>query len=127
MTTTPKLGIPLISSQQAQPEVTHNTAVAMLQALALGAIAIQNAPPGAPADGDTYIIGTAGSGAWAGKSNKIATFLGGWIYIPGVDSNGAAIAMGVAQTGLTIYLRSTGGQMTWSGAYWYATNEATSV
>lgn len=126
MTTTPKLGLPMISSQQNQPEVTHNAAIVMLQALALGAIAIQNAPPGAPDDGDTYIVGAAGSGQWLGQDNKIATFLGGWIFIPGVDSDGAGIDMGADQEGLTLYLRSEGGLVSWDGSSWSATSPASS-
>lgn len=126
MTTSPKLGIPFIAAGQASPEVTHNTALIMLQALALGAIDQQNAPPGSPAEGDTYIVGTAGSGAWAGHSNKIATFFGGWVFIPGVDSDGTPLAMGANQEGLTIYLQSEGGQVTWNGAHWYGTALASS-
>jgi hypothetical protein len=126
MTTTPYLGIPLISSQQLQPEVTHNTAIMIMQALSLGAIAKQNAPPGAPADGDCYIIGSAGSGAWAGKSNKIAIYYGGWIFCPGVDSEGVNLPMGANQRGLTIFLRSADGLVTWDGAHWYGTDPASS-
>lgn len=126
MTTSARLGIPFISNQQNAPEITHNTAVVMLQALALGAIALQDAPPGSPADGDTYIVGTAGSGAWAGESNKVATYLGGWLFIPGFDSDGAAIPMGAAQDGLTLFLQSEGGLMTWNGSHWYASAPAVS-
>lgn len=126
MTTTPNLGIPLISSQQAQPEVTHNTAVIMLQALLLGAIAKQNGPPVSPGDGDTYIVGSAGSGAWAGHNNAIAIYFGGWNFIPGRDDDGIIIPMGAAQRGLTIYLRSEHGLVTWDGAHWYGTDPASS-
>jgi hypothetical protein len=122
----PGLGLPLISSQQASPEVTHNTALLMIQALTLGAIAKQNAPPGSPADGDTYIVGTAGSGAWAGHNNAVAIFYGGWIFIPGPDSDGVTIPMGAAQRGLTIYLRSEHGLVSWDGAHWYGTDPASS-
>jgi hypothetical protein len=127
MTTTGKLGIPLISSQQNQPEVTHNTAVAMLQALSLGAIALQNAPPGGPSEGDSYIVGDTPTGAWAARANKIATYFAGtWVYIPGNDSNGTPITMGAAQAGLTIYLESELGLVTWDGAHWYGTTPASS-
>lgn len=115
MTTTPYLGVPFISSQQAQPEVTHNTAVIMLQALALGAQALQDAPPGSPADGDTYIVGDAPTGLWAGQANKIAIFLGGWVFIPGLDSDGAEIDMGDDQVGLSVWLQSEGAFYVWLG------------
>lgn len=126
MTTTAKLGLELISSQQAQPEVTHNTAIVKIQALMLGAIARQNAPPGSPADCDCYIVGAAGSGAWAGHNNAIAIYFGGWLFVPGVDSDGVTIAMGAAQRGLTIFLRSEDGLVTWDGAHWYGTDPASS-
>ncbi len=127
MTTTAILGIPLIDSQQAQPEVTHNTAVVMLQAIALGAIRRTNNPPGSPADGDTYIVGSTPTGAWAGKANKIATrFDGAWVFVPGVDSNGTNIPMGVSQIGLTVFSQEEGGLVSWSGAAWYGTDPALS-
>lgn len=121
MTTTPKLGIPLISSQQNQPEVTHNAAIIVIQAMIGGAIDQQNAPPGAPDDGDTYIIGSVPTGAWVGHANKIATFLGGWVYLPGVDSDGLEIAMGADQEGLSIYNQALNGFVTWDGAAWGST------
>lgn len=31
-----------------------------------------NAPPGSPADGDAYVVGTSPTGAWAAKNNQIA-------------------------------------------------------
>lgn len=43
---------------------------------------VQNAPPGAPAAGDVHIVGTAGAGAWAAQSNKIAMYVdGGWTFM----------------------------------------------
>lgn len=127
MTTTAILGIPLIDSQQDQPDVTHNTAIVMLQALALGAIRRTNNPPGAPASGDTYIVGAVPTGAWIGKANKVATrFDGAWVFIPGVNSSGSNISMGVAQVGLTIFSQEEGGLVSWSGAAWYGTDPALS-
>lgn len=126
MTTSPNLGIPLLSQSQAQPEVIVNQAIMMMQALSLGAIAKQNSPPGGPADGDTYIVGAAGTGAWAGHNNAIAIFFGGWIFVPGRDDDGVIIPMGAAQRGLTIFLRSEDGLVTWDGAHWYGTDPASS-
>lgn len=116
MTTSPNLGFPFISAQQAQPEVTHNNAIMMLQAINGGAIAKQNAPPGSPASGDCYVVGTAGSGLWTGHNNQIAIFFGTWLFVPGVTSAGAIIAMGAAQKGLTVAI--AGVPNTWSGTAW---------
>ena len=38
------------------------------------AMARQDAPPASPVDGDTYIVGTAPTGAWAGQANRIARY-----------------------------------------------------
>lgn len=41
----------------------------------------QNAPPGSPAVGDIWIVGPAGTGAWAAKNNQIAAYGStGWSY-----------------------------------------------
>ena len=42
---------------------------------------ILNDPPGAPSEGDRYLLDTAPTGAWAGNAGKIATYNGtGWDY-----------------------------------------------
>lgn len=33
---------------------------------------LTNTPPASPADGDTYIVGAAPTGAWAGKAGSVA-------------------------------------------------------
>lgn len=127
MTTTAILGIPLIDSQQDQPDVTHNQAIVMLQALALGVIRKTNNPPGSPQDGDNYIVGGAPTGAWGGKNHKIATYFDGvWLFIPGVDSNGTNIPMDDNQIGLTVYSQEEGGLVSWSGGGWFITDPALS-
>lgn len=41
----------------------------------------QSAPPGSPAQGARYVVKSAGSGAWAGQSNKLASYFGtAWIF-----------------------------------------------
>lgn len=120
MTTSTKLGVPYIASSQASPEVPHNLALYMLEAMVRGAKALQNAPPGGtPADGDVYIVGTAGSGAWAGKNNCIAVYVSNaWRFVPGFDSDGAQIAMGADQEGMRIWNQATDELMRWTGAAW---------
>lgn len=36
-----------------------------------------NTPPATPADGDRHLIGTAPTGAWAGRANALAVYRGG--------------------------------------------------
>lgn len=119
MTTSNILGLPFIATQQAQPEVTHNKALVMIQALLQGAVALQNAPPGVPGEGDLYIVGTAPTGAWATHANHLAVWYGGaWLFVPGFDSTGTAISMGTAQEGLTVYRQDTNALVVWDGAAW---------
>lgn len=40
-----------------------------------------SAPPGSPATGATYIIGSSPSGAWAGRANQVAVWTGSaWAF-----------------------------------------------
>jgi hypothetical protein len=44
-------------------------------------LSIINTPPGSPVSGDTYLVGTAGTGAWSGHNNQIATWNGSsWTF-----------------------------------------------
>jgi hypothetical protein len=83
VTTTPRLALPYILAQQAQKEVTHAAALNRLDAL-VQPIVQQiglNTPPGAPADGQCWIVGTAPAGAWAGQANRLAQRIGGaWVF-----------------------------------------------
>lgn len=124
MSTSPKWGLSLIAAQQAQPEVTHNQAVMLLQALLGGVLAQQNAPPVGPVDGDCYLVGTAGSGAWAGRNNKIAMYYGGWIFVPGLTSAGVIIPIGTDHEGLEVYNQATDTRLRWSGTAWAAVSSA---
>jgi hypothetical protein len=81
--TTPNLALPEIAPNQAQKHVTHNEALAMLDALVLLAVADRDlaAPPGAPADGDRYIVAAGASGDWTGQTGKVAQRLdGAWVF-----------------------------------------------
>jgi hypothetical protein len=44
------------------------------------------APPGSPADGDTYVVATGGTGAWATQDGAIASYMAGaWYFFRPVD------------------------------------------
>lgn len=120
MTTSPDLGIPFIDQQQAQPEVTHNEALLLLQALTNGVVDRGiNAPPGSPATGDAYIIGSAPTGAWAGRANCVTIWSGtAWDFIPGEDSSGTPITMGARQEGMRVWVRDENNLYIWSGIAW---------
>lgn len=80
--TTPNLSLPELAASQSQPHTTINAALRRLDALVqLTVTSISNAPPGSPADGDRYIVGTSPSGVWIGHDNEIAAFIGtAWVY-----------------------------------------------
>jgi hypothetical protein len=84
MTQTTHLALPFIEAAQAQKHVTHNEALALIDALTQLSVLARNvtSPPATPAEGDRLLIGAGATGAFAGKSNQIATFLaGGWSFL----------------------------------------------
>ena len=84
MTQTTHLALPFLDAAQAQKHVTHNEALALIDALTQLSVSARNVttPPATPAEGDRLLIGAGATGAFAGKSNQIATFLaGGWSFL----------------------------------------------
>lgn len=122
MSTSADLGISYIAGQQAQPEITHNTALNQIQILQTGVISVAlNTPPGSPVEGDTYILGASPTGAWAGRANCLAGYFGtAWVFVPGNDSSGTPIAMGVRHEGLKVYSKADNALYVWNGSAWAA-------
>jgi hypothetical protein len=84
MTDTPHLALPLLAAAQAQKHVTHNEALALLDALVHLAVKERDrtAPPGSPIEGDRYLVGPGATGAFAGQNGKLALFdLGSWRFL----------------------------------------------
>jgi hypothetical protein len=85
MSETTNLALPLIAAAQAQKHVTHNEALLVVDALLNCAVLDKDlaAPPGAPSDGQRWIVGPAPTGAWAGKEGQIAAWQDGvWRFYP---------------------------------------------
>ncbi len=83
MSTTSRLSLPYIAPQQAQKQVTYNEAMAALDQLVQPAVKsrVTTAPPGSPAEGDTYIVAPSATGGWAGQDGKFAAWLSGaWSF-----------------------------------------------
>ncbi len=81
--TTDHYALPLLQVAQAQKEVTHNEAIAGLDALVH--LAVETAtlaiPPVAPVIGQAWIVAAAASGSWAGHAGDIASYgTAGWRY-----------------------------------------------
>lgn len=76
MTDTPNLGLPFIEGGQAKKHVTHNEALRILDAAIQIAVLdiTRTAPPASPAEGQRHVVAAAAIGAWAGKSQSIATW-----------------------------------------------------
>jgi len=106
LTATPILGIPLMAEGALQKEVLYNEAVLILDAAFAGVVIDQNnTPPVTPADGDVHIVGTAPTGAWAGKANDLALYYNGWIFITPPQR-------------MQVYNLATPGFWSWNGTAW---------
>ncbi|MBG0810594.1 DUF2793 domain-containing protein [Methylosinus sp. H3A] len=83
MTETIHLALPRIDAAQAQKHVTHNEALALLDAMTqLAVIEKRTFPPTAPAEGDRYLVIATATGAFAGKEQNVAVRLaGGWVFL----------------------------------------------
>jgi len=68
---------------QAQKHVTHNEAIRELDAIVQLSVLDQNlaTPPGAPSNGNRYIVAATATGAWATHETEIAAFQDAtWIF-----------------------------------------------
>lgn len=84
MIVTPRLSLPLLAAGQAQKHVTHNDALARLDALIqLGVESrTQTQPPASPGELSAYIVPAGATGAFAGRTDQIALFEdGGWTFL----------------------------------------------
>lgn len=79
---TKRLSLPYIISSQAQKEVTHNEGLNKLDAFVTPVVAdIADSPPGSPASGELYIVGSSPSGDFSGHANQLAQYqTGGWVF-----------------------------------------------
>lgn len=75
--------IPFVPENTIDPAAGLNEAINTIDALVqLLVVSVgTNAPPGSPAVGARYIVGTSPTGAWSGQSNKLARWLDGtWSF-----------------------------------------------
>lgn len=85
MQSTPRLSLPLIQPGQAQKHITHNEALIRLDMMSAVSVISDSLsePPENPADGDSYCVGNAPTGAWAGLVGQIVMWIGTqWNHLP---------------------------------------------
>lgn len=84
MVATSRLGLPLIVAGQAQKEVAHNEALALIDGC-LAPCVEQRAlasPPSSPVAGRCYLVAAGAGGAWAGRTDQLAIATeGGWRFV----------------------------------------------
>jgi len=81
---TANLALPYIMPSQAKKFVTHNEALARLDAIVQLSVLDRDltAPPLSPANGDRYLVAASATGAWAGWDDAIAAFVeGAWLRL----------------------------------------------
>lgn len=113
MTNSPKLGIGLLDVGQSQKEVTVNEALLRMETLLAGVLTqAQNTAPVSPNNGDAHIVGTAPTGAWAGKALNVAFYIAGsgWRFIAPVN-------------GMATWLISNNTRLVFYSNAWSALNE----
>lgn len=85
---TDRLALPLLAVAQAQKEMTHNEALALLD-IAVQPVVVAVAPsavPASPALGQCWIVGSGATGAWTGHDGALAAWTqGGWRFVAPFD------------------------------------------
>jgi hypothetical protein len=106
--TSARFALPLLLPGQAQKEAFHNEALTLLDAALHACVAgdpTSDIPPD-PMPGESWIVASAPSGAWAGKAGSLATWTeGGWRFTAPVP-------------GMTAWNIDSGYRLLWTGAGW---------
>lgn len=111
---TTHLLLPYILAAQAQKHVTHNEALRILDGLVQLSVLDRDltAPPGSPADGDRYIVGSSATGDWAGWDLNVALRTDGvWLRLP-------------PRTGWRVWVEDEGLLLVYDGTGWIGTAPA---
>lgn len=83
MSNTVNNGIPFVPENTIDPAAGLNESLLTVDALLqLAVVSVgDNTPPVSPANGARYVVGTAPTGAWAGRANQVAQWLdGAWRF-----------------------------------------------
>ena len=105
---TARWGWPNLMAGQAQKEVTHNEALAMIDGLLhpVAETTALSSPPSDPAVGRLWLVGTDAAGAWAGQDGRIALWTeGGWRFVTPTPA-------------MTVWIADAGLWAQWNGSHW---------
>ncbi|MDR9484638.1 MAG: DUF2793 domain-containing protein [Sediminimonas sp.] len=105
---TPHLDLPYILPAQAQKHVTHNEAIARLDALTQLAVADRDrtVPPTDATEGARHIVAPGATAQWDGHDGKVALLLnGGWVFL-------------TPRTGWMAYIAAEAALRVFDGAQW---------
>ena len=101
--------LPYLVVAQAQKEITHNEALARIDALLHPVVADRLAIPPSPSlaqAGTCWLIDVGGTGEWENRANQIAVWVGGsWRFLTPVD-------------GMRVRNVATGSDLVWTGTQW---------
>lgn len=81
---TARLALPMLQPGQAQKELYHNEALALIDLSVQATVANvgQNVPATTPQFGESWIVGAAPTGVWASCANHLAGWTtGGWRFV----------------------------------------------
>lgn len=101
-----RLALPLLHAGQAQKELWHNEALALLDLLVQPVVQTIGGtePPATPDAGDCHVVGIAATDAWAGRDHAIAGWTdAGWRFVAPVEG------MRFLMAGTMVPLSFTGG------------------
>jgi hypothetical protein len=76
--------LPLLAAGQAQKEIAHNEALALIDAAVQPCVLGMDVtvPPADPQPGECWAVGTAPTGAFSGRAQALATWTdGGWRFV----------------------------------------------
>lgn len=81
MAESPLLNLPYMPETPASPDIIHNAALNILEAISHLAIKDRDltAPPGTQVNGDVFLVATGGTGDWSGQDGLFAIWYDGWI------------------------------------------------
>lgn len=102
------LDLPYLMPSQAQKHITHNEALARLDALVQLSVLDRDlaAPPVSPASGERYIVAAGATGAWAGWDLSVAVFSeGAWMRL-------------MPRDGWTAWIADEAALVVWDGSAW---------